>query len=128
VFDPTGKCPAFVANPKIARLALGKQRADDAEYVQLVKDNVPVGPVYSGLDGGMNKVFVGRFAGRFVSFAKVLPPTGPQLPQLPPVPWTDNDGSLTSKFFGGLLGSRADARTQVVATDSTIWPTPRPLP
>jgi murein L,D-transpeptidase YafK len=120
VFDPAGQCPAFVVNPRTARLALEKQRADAAEYAQLVKDDAPVAPLYSGLDGGMNKVFVGRFPGRYVSFAKVLPPTGPQLPQLPPVPWADNNGSLTSRFFGGLFGSKAEARAQVVATDSTL--------
>src|SRR5215467_6445183 len=42
VFDPTDKCPAFVVNPKIARLALEKQRADEVEYAQLVKENVSV--------------------------------------------------------------------------------------
>jgi murein L,D-transpeptidase YafK len=119
-FDPAGECPAFVVNPRIARLAQEKLHADEAEYAQLVKDNVPVAPIYSGLDGGMNNVFVGRFPGRFVSFAKVLPPAGPQLPQLPPVPWADNNGSLTSRFFGGLFGSKAEARAQVVATDSVI--------
>ena len=97
-FDPAGECPAFVVNPRIARLAQEKLHADEAEYAQLVKDNVPVAPIYSGLDGGMNNVFVGRFPGRFVSFAKVLPPAGPQLPQLPPVPWADNNGSLTSRY------------------------------
>ena len=63
VFDPTGKCPAFVVNPKIARPALEKQRADEVEYAQLVKDNVPVAPIYSGLDGGMNKVFLRPVSG-----------------------------------------------------------------
>ncbi|HEY1978911.1 MAG TPA: hypothetical protein VGH13_02410, partial [Xanthobacteraceae bacterium] len=112
VFDPTGKCPAFVIDPGIARLASEKQRADELEYTQLVEQNGPVAPIYSGLDGGMNKVFVGRFPGRFVPFAMVLPPTGPQLPQLPAVPWADNDGSLTSRFFGGFLGSKPGAQMQ----------------
>ena len=40
VFDPNAQCPAFVVNPKIARAALAKQRADEVEYAQLVKDNV----------------------------------------------------------------------------------------
>jgi murein L,D-transpeptidase YafK len=112
VFDPTGKCPAFVIDPGIARLASEKQRADELEYTQLVEQNGPVAPIYSGLDGGMNKVFVGRFPGRFVPFAMVLPSTGPQLPQLPAVPWADNDGSLTSRFFGGFLGSKPGAQMQ----------------
>jgi murein L,D-transpeptidase YafK len=98
VFNPTGKCPAFVVNPKIARLALEKQRADELEYAQLLKDDVPAAPMYSGLDGGMNVVFLARFPGR-VTLAKVLPYAS-YLPQLPPIPWVDDDGSLTSKFFG----------------------------
>jgi murein L,D-transpeptidase YafK len=101
VFNPTGKCPAFVVNPKIARRALEKQHTDEVEYAQLLKDNVSAAPIYSGLDGGMNKVFLARFPVR-VTLAKVLPYAS-HLPQLPPIPWVDNDGSLTSKLFGTLF-------------------------
>jgi murein L,D-transpeptidase YafK len=101
VFDPAGPCTAYTVNPKIARPAAEKQRADEAEYAQLVKDGASLAPVYSGLDGGMNKIFDGRYPGAYVSFAKVLP-NGPVLPQLPPVPFADNAGSLTSRYFGGL--------------------------
>jgi murein L,D-transpeptidase YafK len=100
-FNPTGKCPAFVVNPKIARQALEKRYSDEIEYAQLLKDDVPAAPIYSGLDGGMNKIFIARFPGR-VMLAKVLPYAS-YLPQLPPIPWVDNDGSLTSKFFGSLF-------------------------
>ncbi len=102
VFNPTDKCPAFVVNPKIARQALEKQRTDELEYAQLLKDNMPTAPVYSGWDGGMNKAFLAQFPGR-VTLSKVLPWAPPYLPQLPPIPWIDNDGSLTSKWFGALL-------------------------
>ena len=71
VFVPTQKCPAFVVNPKIARRALEKQRADELEYAQLVRDDVPTAPVYSGLDGGMNKAFVAQYPDR-VSWARVF--------------------------------------------------------
>jgi len=98
VFIPTDKCPAFVVNPKIARRSLEKQRTDELEYAQLLKDNVPAAPIYSGLDGGMNKAFLAQYPGR-VTLAKVLPYAS-YLPQLPPIPWVDNDGSLTSKWFG----------------------------
>jgi murein L,D-transpeptidase YafK len=98
VFNPTGKCPAFVVNPKIARRALEKQRADEVEYAQLLEDDVPAVPIYTGLDGGMNEVFLARFPVR-VTLAQVLPYAS-YLPQLPPIPWVDNDGSLTSKWFG----------------------------
>jgi hypothetical protein len=53
--------PAFVVNPKIARRALEKQRTDELEYARLLEDNVPTAPIYSGLDGGMNEVFLARF-------------------------------------------------------------------
>src|SRR5213596_2564886 len=101
VFNPTDKCPAFVVNPKIARLALEKLRTDELEYAQLIADNVPAAPIYSGLDGGMNKVFLARFPGR-VTLSKVLPYAS-HLPELPPIRWVDNDGSLTSKLFGTLF-------------------------
>ena len=121
VFDPTGRCPDFVVNPKIARATLVKQRADEVEYAQLVKDNVPVAPIYSGLDGGMNTVFLARFPGKIVSLAIVLPPGfGSELPQLPAIPWTDNDGSLANKFFGALLEANSASQRHVPSTGSTI--------
>src|SRR5215207_403798 len=98
VFNPTGKCPAFVVNQKIAPRALEKQRTDELEYAQLLEDNVPAAPIYSGLDGGMNKVFLARFPGR-VTLAKVMPYAS-YLPELPPIPWVDKHGSLTRKLFG----------------------------
>ena len=110
-FDPNAQCPAFVIKPKIARAALQKQRADEVEYAQLVKANVPVAPIHSGLDGGMNTVFHTRFPGMIVPLARVLPPgSGIRLPQLPPVPWTDNDAAFVSKFFGASTVSTALGR------------------
>jgi murein L,D-transpeptidase YafK len=116
VLDSTSKCPAFVVNPKIARRALEKQRADEVEYARLVKDNVPVAPIYSGLDGGMNEVFLARFPGRIIPLAIVLPTGNLDLPQMPPVPWTDKDGSVANTFFGALLESKPFSQTQVVST------------
>jgi murein L,D-transpeptidase YafK len=106
VFDPIGKCPAFVVNPKIAKQAMKKQRLDEVEYARLLKANAPAAPMYSGLNGGMNKAFLARFPGR-VTLAKVLPYAS-YLPKLPPIPWIDNDGSLTSKLFGTLSWGKGD--------------------
>ena len=98
VFNAIEKCPPFVVNPDIARRALEKRRADEKEYARLLEDNVPAAPIYSGLDGGMNKAFLARFPGR-VTLAKVMPYAS-YLPQLPPIPWVDQEGSLTSRWFG----------------------------
>jgi hypothetical protein len=48
--------------------------------------------------GGMNKAFLARFPYR-VTLAKVMPYAS-YLPQLRPIPWIDNDGWLTGKWFG----------------------------
>ncbi len=97
VFNPADPCPAFVVNPKIAQRALEKQRTDEIEYAKLLQDNVPEAPISSALDGGMNKVFRARFPGRVtLSYA-------PHLSDLPPIPWIDNDGPLTSRLFGTLF-------------------------
>jgi murein L,D-transpeptidase YafK len=82
-FNPTGKCPAFVVNPKIARRALEKQRADELEYAQLLEDNVPAAPIYSELDGGMNRVFLARFPDRVTPSNKL--PHASHLLDLPPL-------------------------------------------
>ena len=71
VFKATGKCPAFVVDPKIARLAQEKQRADELEYARLLEDNVPAAPIYSEMDGGMNEAFRARFPDR-VGFSKKI--------------------------------------------------------
>jgi len=64
VLKPTGPCPEFIVDPKIAGPASEKQRADELEYARLLEANVPAAPVYSELDGGMNEAFVARFPDR----------------------------------------------------------------
>ena len=119
VFNPTGKCPAFVVDPKIARQAREKHRADELEYTQLLKDNVPAAQIYSGLDGGMNKAFLAKFPGR-LSFARVQPYAS-YLPKLSPIPWVDNDGSLTSKWFGTLFSKPIVCDLLVPASYRASW-------
>jgi murein L,D-transpeptidase YafK len=119
VFDPNAQCPAYVVNAKIAQAAQTKQRADDAEYMRLVKDDVPVAPLYSGLDGGMNPVFHGRYVWKIVPLAIVLPAgAGLELPDMPPVPWTDKDGSLANKIFGALPEKKPAPSARVASTDA----------
>jgi hypothetical protein len=67
----------------------------------------------------MNTVFHARFPAKIVPLAIVLPlGAGIELPQLPPVPWTDNDGSLANQYFGALPGSKPASQTHVATTDA----------
>jgi len=61
-FSPSGRCPAYDIAPAIAEAALEKQRNDDYQIAQLVKDNVPTAPIVMGTDGGMNRVFASKLA------------------------------------------------------------------
>jgi murein L,D-transpeptidase YafK len=101
VFNATEKCPPNVVNPDIALKALEKRRADERATARLIEENVPAAPIYTGLDGGMHKAFLAKYPGR-ITLAKVMPYAS-YLPQLPPIPWIDSDGSLTSKWFGTSL-------------------------
>ena len=115
VFNSTGRCPAYVVNPEIAGPALEKSHADEVQYAALVKANAWTAPVHSGLDGGMNRVFLAQVGGR-IPPARVPPPGASGLPaQPPPVAVADNNGqTLANKIFGGFFGSK----TQVAAADS----------
>ncbi len=62
VFNPTGRCPAYQVPQEIAGPALEKQRNDEYQFAQLVKENVPTEPVVWGTDGGMNRVFASKLA------------------------------------------------------------------
>jgi murein L,D-transpeptidase YafK len=123
IFDPKGRCPAYVVNPEIAGPALEKSHADDLQYAQLVKANAWVAPIHSGLDGGMNRVFLAQVGGN-IPPARVPPPSANGLPpQPPPVVTADNGGTeptLANKIFGGFFGSK---QTQV-ATAETATPEP----
>ena len=118
VFNPTGHCPAYVVAAEIAGPAMEKERADEAQYAQLVRSNLAVAPVHSGLDGGMNRVFLAQVGG-VIPPARV-PPPGALPSQPPPVAVAESGGgSLASKLFGGVFGPRS-TQTQVAATNSAI--------
>jgi murein L,D-transpeptidase YafK len=122
VFNPSGRCPAYVVNPEIAGPAMEKSHADEVQYAALVKANTWTAPVHSGLDGGMNRVFLAQVGGG-IPPARVPPPTANALPPQPP-PVTGatavannsggSDPGLANKIFGGFFGQK----TQVAATDT----------
>jgi hypothetical protein len=60
VFSPSGHCPVYEVPQEIAGPAGEKERNDDYQIAQLIKDNAPIAPVTMGTDGGMNRVFVAK--------------------------------------------------------------------
>ncbi|HKM88587.1 MAG TPA: murein L,D-transpeptidase family protein [Xanthobacteraceae bacterium] len=116
VFTPAGRCPAFVVAQDIAGPVQAKQQNDEAQYA-LFSRTMPAAPIRTGLDGGMNRVFLAQTNGS-IPPARV-PPTG--LPPQPPAVTADNSGGPTfaSRLFGGLFGSKPAAeQTRVASTDS----------
>jgi len=117
VFNPTGPCPPYAVGPEVASLALDKEHKDDAQYAQFVRINTPTAPVRTGLDGGMNRVFLAQVGGNIPPARKTAP-----LPAQPPPVVVDNGSgqpTFASRMLGGLFGSTAGAEpTQVAATDA----------
>jgi murein L,D-transpeptidase YafK len=129
VFSPTGHCPAYVVPAEIAGPAMEKERADEAQFAQLVRSKLAVAPVHSGLDGGMNRVFLAQVGGT-IPPARV-PPPGALPSQPPPVAVADSGDSLASKLFGGVFSRPTQVATtepapQETATTGTTRPRPAP--
>jgi murein L,D-transpeptidase YafK len=122
VFNPTGRCPAYVVPPAIATLVQQKEHDDDLKYTQLAK-SVNTAPIRTGLDGGMNRVFLSQVGGSLPP-ARVESPLPPQSASVVAV-----DGgaqpTLANRLLGGLFGSgpaeakAGDAGAPVRSADAT---------
>ena len=111
IFNPTGRCPAYVVNPEIAGPAMEKTHADEVQYATLVKANTWTAPIHSGLDGGMNRVFLAQVGGS-IPPARVPPPTANTA--LPPQPAPV--GTAVADNNGGV---------GAVAGEQDLWRLPR---
>ena len=114
VFSPTGRCPNYVVAPEIAPLALEKEHNDEVQFASLSKATMAA-PVHSGLDGGMNRVFLAQVGGG-IPPARVIPPdatTGTVATALPPQPPPSGNG-----WIGNMFGSKSAAPAQVASSDS----------
>ncbi|MGD0023711.1 MAG: murein L,D-transpeptidase family protein [Xanthobacteraceae bacterium] len=136
VFNPTGPCPRFEVDPAIAGPAMDKQRNDEYQIAELTKANVPVAPLATATDGGMNRVFVAKLDSPTYTYDNEghlhVPPLQPG--RLPPaisapggsepdttaaVTAPAKDGNGLSNFFGGLFASKAAAEpTNVASADA----------
>jgi murein L,D-transpeptidase YafK len=59
-FDARLPCPAYHMRDEVAALVSAKQHKDDREFSALVARNTPTVPFNTGVDGGMNKLFLAK--------------------------------------------------------------------
>jgi murein L,D-transpeptidase YafK len=59
-FDPRRPCPAYKLPDEIASAVSLKQQKDDREYAALVARGTPTVPFNTGVDGGMNQLFLAK--------------------------------------------------------------------
>jgi murein L,D-transpeptidase YafK len=59
-FDARRPCPAYKMPDDIEAAVQAKQQKDDHDYAALVARNTPTVPFNTGVDGGMNKLFLAK--------------------------------------------------------------------
>jgi murein L,D-transpeptidase YafK len=136
VFNPTGRCPAYQVPQDIAGPALEKQRNDDYQFAELVKENVPTAPVLMGTDGGMNRVFASKLAETQPAYDNEgrlhAPPIHPGMAaptlsgpredpeaDMPPTQTEAREAAAPHGLFGNLFNGKTD-------TASSTPPSPSP--
>jgi hypothetical protein len=59
-FDARRPCPAYKLPDEIEAAVQAKQQKDDRDYAALVARNTPTVPFNTGVDGGMNQLFLAK--------------------------------------------------------------------
>jgi murein L,D-transpeptidase YafK len=123
-FNPTGRCPAFQVNPEIAGPADEKQRNDEYQLAQLISRDVPIAPLVTNTDGGMNRAFIAKLDNPTYTYDNEghihVPPLQPG--RLPPIisgprsaeaddaaGQTGSGGGSVGNLFGRLFASKGSA-------------------
>ena len=60
-FDPAGRCPAYQVPQELAEAVAEKQKSDDVKTAELISRGTQVAPIRTGMDGGMNPAFQGKY-------------------------------------------------------------------
>ena len=132
VFNPVGRCPSYQVPQQIAGPALEKQRNDEYQLAELIKEDVPTSPIVMGTDGGMNRFFVAKLAETAPVYDNEgrlhAPPVHPGMP-LPTIsgprenseegiaPHATQVASSSKNLFGSLFEARtSEPPSDVAAT------------
>jgi murein L,D-transpeptidase YafK len=139
VFTPTGRCPAFEVDPQIAGPATDKQRNDEYQIAQLISQNMPVAPLNTGTDGGMNRVFVAKLDNPTYTYDNeghihvpplqegrlppaISPPRGSESYTTAAIAAPPSQPGSIGNAFSDLFASKANAQPSQVASAETDSP------
>jgi murein L,D-transpeptidase YafK len=129
-FDPVGRCPAYEVSDAIEVEVAAKQKADEAQFAQLVRRGTPTVPVIMGQDGGMHPSFLAKLNPQHVRDAKgnvrwvvENPPIGTAKAIVHPVRETD-----AAPVMVAAAASSSVAEPAVTAAGVADVPLPRPGP
>ena len=149
-FDPTGRCPAYQVSQELAEAVAEKQKNDDVKTAELISRGTPVAPIRTGMDGGMNPAFQGKYKTSLVRLAdgkvhtmveeratgSVPPYTDTQREPPPPADSTvmssarfgsQSSGNFFTRLFGG--GRAEDEKPQAAAAQPAApAPAAKPAP
>ena len=149
-FNPTGRCPAYQVSQELAEAVAEKQKNDDVKTAELISRGTPVAPIRTGMDGGMNPAFQGKYKTSLVRLAdgkvhtmveeratgSVPPYTDTQREPPPPADSTvmssarfgsQSSGNFFTRLFGG--GRAEDEKPQAAAAQPAApAPAAKPAP
>jgi hypothetical protein len=89
-FSPRAKCPVYQVSTEIADLMRDRREREGAEFAQLVNNNIALAENRTGVDGGMNPVFMDQLNsapstdGLGTQVALRAPGSLPRTPNQPP--------------------------------------------
>ena len=71
-FTPAGKCPVFKVNEELVAAVKEKQQRDDRQMAELVSRGTPTVPIRTGMDGGMNAIFLAAMKPPYADAAGII--------------------------------------------------------
>lgn len=120
-FNAAGKCPVYEVPEDIVAAVGEKQQRDNVQTAEFIRRGTPASPIRTGLDGGMNPVFLAALKprdqydenGRIRSLAPVAPGTIPA--HVVPPGERNNVETTTASVAADVPVPRESPRTRVAS-------------
>jgi murein L,D-transpeptidase YafK len=112
-FTPAGKCPVYTVNEELVAAVKEKQQRDERQMAELVSKGTPTVPIRTGLDGGMNAVFLAALKPPYTDAAGIIRSPAVSLPGT--IPAHARPPGADSPTGTVVEASRAPARVALAA-------------